>query len=181
MEPIHPGEILMLDYIEPLGITQHRVRGRDRCPSTPDQRDRARQARHHRRHRTPARPILRNQRAVLAQPPEPLRTRSRTRPTRRHTRSNRTPRHRITPPPEVVPQPRLTQRSTGVTSGLRRHIALRREPPTHRTFAQVTARPAVQVTPVSQAENAGSGRAGSRRRCRSSAWHGSRSRARRRR
>ena len=25
MEPIHPGEILMLDYLEPLGITQHRV------------------------------------------------------------------------------------------------------------------------------------------------------------
>lgn len=25
MKPIHPGEILMLDYLEPLGITQHRV------------------------------------------------------------------------------------------------------------------------------------------------------------
>src|SRR3546814_14926018 len=25
MEPIHPGEILMLEYIEPLGVTQHRV------------------------------------------------------------------------------------------------------------------------------------------------------------
>ena len=25
MEPIHPGEILMLEYLEPLGITQHRV------------------------------------------------------------------------------------------------------------------------------------------------------------
>lgn len=25
MAPIHPGEILMLEYIEPLGITQHRV------------------------------------------------------------------------------------------------------------------------------------------------------------
>ena len=25
MEPIHPGEILMLDYLESLGITQHRV------------------------------------------------------------------------------------------------------------------------------------------------------------
>jgi len=25
MEPIHPGEILMLDYLEPLGLTQHRV------------------------------------------------------------------------------------------------------------------------------------------------------------
>lgn len=25
MEPIHPGEVLMLDYLEPLGITQHRV------------------------------------------------------------------------------------------------------------------------------------------------------------
>lgn len=25
MEPIHPGEILQLEYIEPLGITQHRV------------------------------------------------------------------------------------------------------------------------------------------------------------
>ena len=25
MEPIHPGEILMLDYLEPLGVTQHRV------------------------------------------------------------------------------------------------------------------------------------------------------------
>jgi len=24
-DPIHPGEILMLEYIEPLGITQHRV------------------------------------------------------------------------------------------------------------------------------------------------------------
>lgn len=24
-QPIHPGEILQLDYIEPLGITQHRV------------------------------------------------------------------------------------------------------------------------------------------------------------
>ena len=25
MDPIHPGEILMLDYLEPLGVTQHRV------------------------------------------------------------------------------------------------------------------------------------------------------------
>jgi addiction module HigA family antidote len=25
MDPIHPGEILMLEYIEPLGVTQHRV------------------------------------------------------------------------------------------------------------------------------------------------------------
>lgn len=25
MEPIHPGEVLMLEYLEPLGITQHRV------------------------------------------------------------------------------------------------------------------------------------------------------------
>jgi len=25
MDPIHPGEILMLEYIEALGITQHRV------------------------------------------------------------------------------------------------------------------------------------------------------------
>lgn len=25
MEPIHPGEILLLDYLEPLGVTQHRV------------------------------------------------------------------------------------------------------------------------------------------------------------
>jgi addiction module HigA family antidote len=25
MEPIHPGEILTLEYLEPLGVTQHRV------------------------------------------------------------------------------------------------------------------------------------------------------------
>ena len=25
MEPIHPGEVLMFEYLEPLGITQHRV------------------------------------------------------------------------------------------------------------------------------------------------------------
>ena len=25
MEPIHPGEVLMLEYLEPLGLTQHRV------------------------------------------------------------------------------------------------------------------------------------------------------------
>lgn len=25
MQPIHPGEILMLEYLEPLGVTQHRV------------------------------------------------------------------------------------------------------------------------------------------------------------
>jgi len=25
MDPIHPGEVLMLDYLEPLGVTQHRV------------------------------------------------------------------------------------------------------------------------------------------------------------
>ena len=25
IDPIHPGEILMLEFIEPLGITQHRV------------------------------------------------------------------------------------------------------------------------------------------------------------
>ncbi len=24
-DPIHPGEILMLEYLEPLGVTQHRV------------------------------------------------------------------------------------------------------------------------------------------------------------
>ena len=25
MEPIHPGEVLMLEYLEPLGLTQYRV------------------------------------------------------------------------------------------------------------------------------------------------------------
>lgn len=25
MEPVHPGEILMLEYLEPLGVTQHRL------------------------------------------------------------------------------------------------------------------------------------------------------------
>lgn len=25
MDPIHPGEILMLEYLEPLGVSQHRV------------------------------------------------------------------------------------------------------------------------------------------------------------
>ncbi len=25
MEPIHPGEVLMLEYLEPLGVAQHRV------------------------------------------------------------------------------------------------------------------------------------------------------------
>ncbi|MFN3217361.1 MAG: HigA family addiction module antitoxin [Acidimicrobiales bacterium] len=25
MEPIHPGEVLMHEYLEPLGVTQHRV------------------------------------------------------------------------------------------------------------------------------------------------------------
>jgi addiction module HigA family antidote len=25
MSPIHPGEILLLEYLEPLGITQHRL------------------------------------------------------------------------------------------------------------------------------------------------------------
>lgn len=25
MDPIHPGEVLMLEYLQPLGITQHRV------------------------------------------------------------------------------------------------------------------------------------------------------------
>ena len=25
MKPIHPGEVLMLEYLEPLGLTQHRV------------------------------------------------------------------------------------------------------------------------------------------------------------
>ena len=25
MEPIHPGEVLMLEYLEPLGVSQHRV------------------------------------------------------------------------------------------------------------------------------------------------------------
>jgi addiction module HigA family antidote len=25
MDPIHPGEVLMLEYLQPLGITQHRL------------------------------------------------------------------------------------------------------------------------------------------------------------
>ena len=25
LEPIHPGEVLMFEYLKPLGITQHRV------------------------------------------------------------------------------------------------------------------------------------------------------------
>jgi addiction module HigA family antidote len=25
MNPIHPGEVLMLDFLEPLGVTQHRL------------------------------------------------------------------------------------------------------------------------------------------------------------
>jgi len=25
MDPIHPGEVLMLEYLQPLGVTQHRL------------------------------------------------------------------------------------------------------------------------------------------------------------
>jgi addiction module HigA family antidote len=49
MEPIHPGEVLMLEYLEPLGITQHRVAVAIGVPPRRiNEIDRARQARYHR-------------------------------------------------------------------------------------------------------------------------------------
>lgn len=69
--PIHPGEDLMADFIEELGITQNKLAVFIGVPLA-DQLDRARQAGHDREYRTAAGVVLRHIGGVLNLFAEPL-------------------------------------------------------------------------------------------------------------
>lgn len=69
MSPIHPGEVLMKEYLEPLEVTQHRLAVAIGVPPR-----RINEIVHgKRRHGAETRPLLRDDRALLAQPPGALR------------------------------------------------------------------------------------------------------------
>ena len=72
IDPIHPGEVLMEDFIEGFGITQNKLATAIGVPPAPHQRDRARQARHHRGHRCTTGQVRRHICRVLNEPAEPL-------------------------------------------------------------------------------------------------------------
>ena len=46
LDPIHPGEILLLEFLEPLELSQYRLAKDISVPPAADQRDRSRQAWH---------------------------------------------------------------------------------------------------------------------------------------
>ena len=74
-EPIHPGEILATEFLEPLELSQSALA---RAMGVPPRRVNEivpGQANHHTRHGCAVRKSLRHERAVLAQPPERLRPR----------------------------------------------------------------------------------------------------------
>ena len=73
IDPIHPGEVIMEDFIEEFGITQNKLATTIGVPPEPHRRDRARQARYHRGHRCTTGQVLRHICRVLDEPAEPLR------------------------------------------------------------------------------------------------------------
>jgi addiction module HigA family antidote len=82
--PIHPGEILAEEYLAPLGITQHGLAVALHVPPR-----RINEIVHGKRRISAdtalmRRTLLRNLRALLDEPPRPLRPRGRTRPSRIH-------------------------------------------------------------------------------------------------
>jgi len=75
--PIHPGEILEAEFLEPLELSQYRLAKDISVPAEADQRDRARTALDHGGHRLASRALLRHERGVLAEPPDAVRPRGR--------------------------------------------------------------------------------------------------------
>lgn len=65
--PIHPGEVLMQDFIEGFGITQNKLAVSIGVPPRRINEIVPRQARDHGGHRAPAGPLFRGFAAVLAQ------------------------------------------------------------------------------------------------------------------
>ena len=86
MAPVHPGEILLEEFLGPLGVSQYRLAEAVDVPGQADQRDRPRAAPDQRRHGAAARPLLRHLGAVLDKPAGPLRPPGRDRPAWRGTR-----------------------------------------------------------------------------------------------
>ena len=72
MPPIHPGEILKEEFLEPLGLSQYRVAVDISVPPAPHKRDRARQTRHFGRHGFTTGSLFRNYGSILAKSTDPL-------------------------------------------------------------------------------------------------------------
>ena len=72
IDPIHPGEVIIEDFIEGFRLTQNKLATTIGVPPAPHQRDRARQARHHRGHRCTTGQVLRHICRALDEPAEPL-------------------------------------------------------------------------------------------------------------
>lgn len=65
LPPIHPGEILLEEFLKPLGISQYRLAGNRRaCPA--HRGHHSGQACHYRRHGSPLVSVLRAVRRLLA-------------------------------------------------------------------------------------------------------------------
>nr|VFK60048.1 MAG: hypothetical protein BECKTUN1418F_GA0071002_11975 [Candidatus Kentron sp. TUN]VFK69353.1 MAG: hypothetical protein BECKTUN1418E_GA0071001_11945 [Candidatus Kentron sp. TUN] len=77
ISPIHPGEILLEEFMKLFGLSQNRLGRETKRISAQDQRDRAWQARHHGRYGPSARALLRQLCQLLAWSSDGLRPRHR--------------------------------------------------------------------------------------------------------
>ncbi len=72
LPPMHPGEVLREEFLDPLGLSAGRVAKACGVPRTRDRAHRRRRDRDHRRHGGSARPLLRHDRGILDEPTDPL-------------------------------------------------------------------------------------------------------------
>jgi len=83
LPPIHPGEILLEEFLEPMGISQYRLAKDISVPPPTDQRDCTRQACNYAKHSTTAVAVLWLIRTVLDESTSAVRSGSRERPATR--------------------------------------------------------------------------------------------------
>ena len=72
MSPVRPGEILLAEFLEPLGVSQYQLAKAMEMPTRGDQRHHPWAAPHQRQHGAAARPLFRHVGAILDEPAAPL-------------------------------------------------------------------------------------------------------------
>lgn len=75
LPPVHPGKVLLEEFLKPLELSQYRVAKDINVPPRRINEIVHDKARDHRRHRAAVGPALRGLRAVLAEPASPVRPR----------------------------------------------------------------------------------------------------------
>jgi hypothetical protein len=65
LNPVHPGEVLLEEFLKPMSLSQNRLSLENRCTSPAHQRDCAWQAAHHGRYRPAPGALLWNLPSVL--------------------------------------------------------------------------------------------------------------------